>query len=83
MHHFADVGVVLVVLVEEDSVEEALVGARVVEGHVEQVYGRVLDVVAPLAAVPVHTVHEVVVFDGGTVLVIRVDLEPETRAFNQ
>lgn len=74
--HLADDGVVLIVGVEEDAVEEALVSARVVEGDVEHVDGPVLDVVAPLAPVPVHAVHEVVVDYGGAVLVVGVDLEP-------
>lgn len=77
--HLADNGVVLIVGVEEDAVEEAAVGARVVEGDVEQVYGRVLDVVAPLTSVPVHTVHKVVAFNGGAVLVVGVDLVPQTH----
>lgn len=74
--HLADDGVVLIVGVEEDAVEEALVSARVVKGDVEHVDGPVLDVVAPLAPVPVHAVHEVVVDYGGAVLVVGIDLEP-------
>lgn len=74
VHHLADDGVVLVVLVEEDAVEEALVGSRVVEGDVEQVDGRVLDVVAAFAAVPVDAVHELVALDGPALLIVGVDL---------
>lgn len=74
MDHLADDGVVLVVLVGEQAVEEAAVGARVVEGHVQQVNGRVLDVVASLASVPVDAVGELLVFDHAAVLVEAVDL---------
>lgn len=74
MHHFADDRVVLVVLVAEDAVEETVVGARVVEGDVEQVNGCILDVVAPLTSVPIQAVEEVLVFNTGAVLVVGVDL---------
>lgn len=73
MDHLADHGVVLVLLVEEGAVEEAAVGARVVEGDVEQVDGRVLDVVAPLASVPADAFQKLFVLDGGTI-VVGVDL---------
>lgn len=76
MDHLADDGAVLVVVVEEDAVEEALVGARVIEGDIEQVYGRVLDVVAPLASVPIYAVHEVVALDVLAFLCVGVDLVP-------
>lgn len=73
MDHLADHGVVLVLIVEEGAVEEAAVGSRVVEGDVEQVDGRVLDVVAPLASVPVDAFQKLLVLDGGPV-VVGVDL---------
>lgn len=76
MDHLADDGVELVVVVEEDAVEEAAVRARVVEGDVEQVNGRVLDVAAPLASVPVDAVQELFIFDGGVVFLVGVDLLP-------
>lgn len=82
MDHLADDSVVLVVVVEEDAVEEAAVRARVVEGDVEQVYGRVLDVAAPLASIPVDAVQELFIFDSGVVLLVGVDLLPgETWRF--
>lgn len=74
MYHLADDGAVLVVLVEEDAVEEAAVGARVVEGDVEQVYGAILDVVARLAPDPIQAVQKLVARDGGAILVVGVDL---------
>lgn len=73
VHHLADHGVVLVVAVEEGAVEEAAVGARVIEGDIEQVDGGVLDVVAPLASVPVDALQKLLVFDGGAI-VVGVDL---------
>lgn len=74
MDHLADHGVVLIlVVVEEGAVEEAAVGPRVVEGDVEQVDGRVLDVAAPLASVPVDALQKLLVLDGGPV-VVGVDL---------
>ncbi len=80
MDNLADDGVVLIVTVEEDAVEEAAVGARVVEGDVEQVYGRILDVIAPFTPIPVHAVQEVFIFDGGAVLVVGVDLKPQRHS---
>lgn len=74
VHHLADDSVVFVVVVEEDAVEEAAVGARVIEGDVEQVYGRVLDVVVSLTAIPVDALQELIVFNVGAVLVVGVDL---------
>lgn len=71
--HLADHGVVLVLIVEEGAVEEAAVGSRVVEADVEQVDGRVLDVVAPLAPVPEDALQKLLVLDGGPV-VVGVDL---------
>lgn len=79
MDDLADDGVVFIVAVEEDAVEEAAVGARVVEGDVEQVYGRILDVGAPFTPVPVHALQKLFVFDGGAVLVVSVDLKPQRR----
>lgn len=76
MDHLADDVDVLVVTVEESAVEETAVGARIVEGDVEQVYGRVLDVGASLAAFPLDALHELFVFDDGAVLVVGVDLVP-------
>lgn len=73
VHHLADHGVVLVVGVEEGAVEEAAVGARVVEGDVEQVDGGVLDVAAPLASFPDDALQKLLVLDGGAV-VVGVDL---------
>ncbi len=77
MDDLADDGVVFIVGVEEDAVEEAAVGARVVEGDVEKVYGRILDVRAPFTPVPVYTVQKLFAFDGGAVLVVGVDLKPQ------
>lgn len=74
MDNLADDGVVLIVFVEEGAVEEAAVGARVVEGDIEQVYGRVLDVVASLTSVPVDALQKLFVFDVGALLVVGVDL---------
>lgn len=74
MDHLADDGVVLVVIIGEHAVEEAAVGACVVEGHVQQVNGCVLDVVASLASVPVNALGELLVFDHAAVLVEAVDL---------
>lgn len=74
MDHLADHGVVLVVFVEEDAVEEAAVGARVVEGDIEQVYGCVLDVFASLTSVPVDALQKLFTFDVGALLVVGVDL---------
>lgn len=76
MDHLADDVVVLVVIEEEDAVEEAAVGARIVEGDIEQVYGPVLDVAASLTAVPVNALQKLFVFDGGAILVVGVDLVP-------
>lgn len=74
MDHLADQSVVLIVFEEEDSVEEAAVGARVVEGDVEQVYGRILNVAAPFTSVPVHTVYKLITFNHGAALTVGVDL---------
>lgn len=54
---------ILVVAVTEDAVEYALVGSRVIEGHVEDVDGAVLQVPGVLAAVPVQAVVETWVND--------------------
>lgn len=78
MHHLVHGVEVLVVFVGEGAVEEAAVGSRVVEGDVQNVDGGVLDVVAPLAAVPVDAILEEVVFDGGSVLIVAVDLAGST-----
>lgn len=72
--HFADNGGEFVVFIGKDAVEEAAVCARVIQGDVENIDGRVLDVVAPLAPVPIQTVHEVFVFDRGAHLTVGVDL---------
>lgn len=74
MDHLADESVVLIVVEEEDAVEEAAVGARVIEGDVEKVYGCILDVVAPFTAVPIQTVQEVIIFNDGAVPIVGVDL---------
>ena len=68
-----DVGVV-VVFVDEDAVEVAAVGPRVVVGDVEHVDGSILDVVALFAPVPVHAVDEVFALDGGHPGAVGVDL---------
>lgn len=73
--HLADDIFVAIALVGQDAVEEALVGARVIEGHVEQVDGGILDVVAPLAAVPVDAFIELLVFNHGAGLAVGVDLD--------
>lgn len=72
--HLADEVFVAIALIGQDAVKEALVGARVVEGHVEQVNRSVLDVVAPLAPFPVHALVELLVFDHGAGLAVGVDL---------
>lgn len=79
MHHLADFVLVLVVGIDEGAVQEALVGARVVEGDVEQVDGSILDVIASLAAIPVDAVHELIVLDRGAVLIVGVDLGVQHR----
>lgn len=56
MDHLADEADVLIVIKEEDAIEEASVGASVIEGDVEQVYWRILDVVAPFSPIPVQAV---------------------------
>ncbi|TNN53210.1 hypothetical protein EYF80_036571 [Liparis tanakae] len=80
LDHLADIGAVLVVGVEEDAVEEASVGARVVVGDVEQVDGRVLDVRAPLTSVPINPIHEVFVLDDRALLIVGVDLMPQRQS---
>lgn len=75
MDHLADDVFVVIALVGQDAVEEALVGARVVEGHVEQVNGGVLDVVAPLAPIPVDAFIKLLVLDHGAGLAVGVDLD--------
>lgn len=74
MDHLADNSVVLIVFEGEDAVEETAVGACVIEGDVEQVYGRILDVRALLASIPIQTVHKVFVFNRGALSTVGVDL---------
>lgn len=75
MHHFADNVVVLVVIVGEDAVEKAPVSARVIEGDIEQVYGRILNVLAPFASVPVDTICKLVILNGGFIPIVGVYLD--------
>lgn len=58
---FGGVGVELVAGEGEVTAEEAAVGARVIEGDVEDVDGAVLHIHSVLAAVPIQTVNETLV----------------------
>lgn len=79
-HHIDDyelggVGAVLIAGESEVAVEVAAVGARVIEGDVEDVNGAVLHVQCVLAAIPIQTIIETVVKDFGCHFrVIAVDL---------
>lgn len=65
-------------LVAQDAVEDAAVDARVVEGDVQDVHGRVLNVEGFPAAVPLHPILKALVHDVGHLTVIAVNLSPET-----
>lgn len=77
VNHLADKADILIVFKEEDAVEEASVGARVIEGDVEHVYRRILDVFASFSPVPIQTLHELFVFNHGAAIVVAIDLEPQ------
>lgn len=70
MHNLADNGLVFVELVRQEPVEEATVGARVIEGDIEEVDGRILYVLAPLTAVPVHTILEALIHNVLALLIV-------------
>lgn len=74
VHLFAGDGGELVVFVAEHSVEDAAVDAGVVEGDVEEVHRRVLEVKGVLAAVPLHAVLKALVDDAGRLAVVAVNL---------
>ena len=70
MHKLADNGLVFVELVRQEPVEEATVGARVIEGDIEEVDGRILYVIALLTAAPVHAVLKALIHNVLALLIV-------------
>lgn len=66
-------------LVAEDAVEDAAVDARVVEGDVQDVHRRVLNVEGFPAAVPLHPILKALVDDVGHLSVITINLSRDTK----
>lgn len=79
-HHFHHDGLIgrglkLKVGVLEGALEDALVRPGVVEGHVEDDDGAVLEVFGVIAAVPLQAIEETRVADGGFSFHVAVQLE--------
>lgn len=70
MHKLADNSLVFVELIRQEPVEVATVGARVIEGDIEEVDGRILYVLALLTAAPVHTVLEALIHNVLALLIV-------------
>lgn len=77
--YLAGVGLELVVGVDERALKGAQVGPGVIVGHVEDVDGAVLQVLGPLAAVPVQTLVETRVDDFTVFVLIGVQLKKEAE----
>lgn len=69
----------VIVGVNEGSLEGARVGPRVVEGHVQDVDGSVLQVLRVFAAVPVQTLLETRVENVASFLFVLIELKQEAE----